>query len=175
MPETAPKILLFSRPIRSGKTTELHHAFSGKKGVGGFLTPDRDGLRMLYELATGHWHPFEIPENADGLEPVVVVGKFRFAESVFQQATQLFREEKLLFVVDEVGKLEVLQNRGLEPELSALIRNYQSGSRTGVLLLIVRDTLLEEAIQKYGLQQVPVCASLDALQKYLPEEIASGV
>jgi len=55
---------------------------------------------------------------------------------------------KSFFIVDEIGKLE-LKDQGLEPELYKLLHS-QSLVNT-ILILVVRDYLLEAVIRKYGL------------------------
>lgn len=162
-----PRILLFSRPIRSGKTTDLCRAFGNTKGVGGFLTPDREGIRMLYDLQTSHWHSFEVLPNSS--EPALAIGKFLFAQAAFKKAKALLKTECELLIVDEVGKLETLHHSGLEPELTLLIEAYRLGRRKGRLLLVVRDTLLDAVVAKYGLEDAPVNASLEEIRYLLPE------
>ena len=151
-------IYILSGPIRTGKTSGLMERLSGKPGVGGFLTPDGPERRMWYNLASGEMQPFEMP--GEDTAASVNIGRFRFYEAAFRQMKTLLAEDPALLVVDEVGRLEVHENAGLEPELSAVIKDYKSGCRTGRLLLVVRDTLLEAAILKYGLEEAAVLTAL---------------
>ncbi len=161
MPNPKSPILILSGPVRSGKTTALFEAFATARNVGGFLTPDRDGRRMLYDISDGTWYPFELPPDAE--EEAIEVGKFRFAKNTFTRAKKMLETETPLCIVDEVGKLEILHHTGLEPELSALIDKYQRGEKDGILLLVIRDTLLAQALRKYGLEAAPAGISLEAL------------
>jgi tRNA-binding EMAP/Myf-like protein len=46
-------------------------------------------------------------------------------------------------VVDEVGKLEIEREEGLEPVISELVSYYKSEKAVGKLLLVIRDYLLK--------------------------------
>ena len=54
-------------------------------------------------------------------------------------------------IVDEVGKLELQQDTGLEPELKHIVEYYKQNSSHTKLMLVVRDYLLNECISKYEL------------------------
>lgn len=155
--------MLFSRPVRSGKTTELFRFVADKKDVGGFLTPDGDGKRLFYDVADRSYHPFEAEEGSP--HPVITVGKFHFYVHAFAKAKRLFDAPKGLdlFIIDEVGKLEILQHRGFEPELSLLINRYRAGERMGTLLLVIRDSLVNAALRKYDLSGTQVVHSTGEL------------
>ena len=64
-------------------------------------------------------------------------------------------------VIDELGKLE-LAGGGLEPALGQVLARYRQAG-TGRILLVIRDTLLAQAISRYGLQGAQVVERL----KYL--------
>ena len=66
-------------------------------------------------------------------------------------------------VVDEVGPLEIRGGGGFEPAVSELITDYKAGSRKGKLLLVVRDTVLKEMQEHYGLEEAMVVNSLQDL------------
>ena len=142
-------IYIYSGPIRSGKTTTLLNSFAGKKQVAGFLTPDINNRRKFYELSSGQMHEFETTTGE------IAIGRFRFSEKVFQLAKQIMEyailQQPEWIILDEVGRLEIAQNSGFEPWLSQSIAWAKAQTRTK-LLLVIRDTLLEEAIEKYGLK-----------------------
>lgn len=156
-------VVVFSRPVRSGKTTELFRFIAGKKDVGGFLTPDGDGKRILYDIGDQASHPFEAEEGSP--HPVTIIGKFRFYARAFDKAKKLFDHRAVcdFFIIDEVGKLEIIQDAGLEPELTPFINRYRHGERKGTLLLVVRDTLTEAALRKYGLSDARIIHSMAEL------------
>jgi len=147
-------IIIFTGPIRSGKTTKLTELFSGYPNVGGFLCPDQNGVRHFVDLNSGISEAFEASgtEKEDNL---VTIGQFRFKKSVFEKAKLILDSFKTFsgsfFIIDEVGKLE-MKNEGLEPELSALMQSLTFLNKDSVLILVVRDSLLDAVIHKYGLE-----------------------
>ena len=46
-------IYIFSRPVRTGKTTELKDWISHARRVAGVMMPDVDGTRKLAEIVSG--------------------------------------------------------------------------------------------------------------------------
>lgn len=152
------KIYLFTGPIRSGKTTALQHWAASRTDLGGFLTPDGpEGRRVLEDLSTYRTYPFEAgsAENPDTIE----VGRFRFYRQGFEEGKAILHRARTApptwLIIDEVGKLE-LRNEGWMPELEALIETYKRTETVGNLLLVVRSSLLEQVVQKFGLKTVPV-------------------
>ena len=144
-------IFILSAPVQSGKTTALAtwtQQYSGK--VNGFLTPDVHGLRVVQNLCNGEIFPFEriTPEPGD-----IQIGRFTFAKSGFDTMRRILNENCTLsatpFIMDEIGKLE-LKNEGLEPALSRFLHFHKESGTP--ILLVVRDYLLTEVIQKYHLQ-----------------------
>ncbi len=81
------------------------------------------------------------------------IGRFVFSENSFAKANDfLLRkagEKPDLMVADELGKLE-MENKGLAPGFLALIAAYKIGP--GSLILVIRESLLEPAIEKFGLK-----------------------
>ncbi len=143
-------IQIISGPVRSGKTTALMKQYSDEKRVGGILSPDVNGLRMLYNLRTKEYFPFQTQQSQTG---VITVGRFHFLRSAFEHARQILLNEMLLcpdhLIIDEVGKLEVNQHSGFEPALSQVIQWYQENELGSELILVIRDTLVQEAKEKY--------------------------
>jgi nucleoside-triphosphatase THEP1 len=145
-------IYVYSGPIRSGKTTRLQK-WSSQQNVAGFLTPDQHNKRVLLELPSGIQHPFEVTSPGPG---IIQVGRFHFLESAFDKANKIlnaaFSSSAEWIIADEIGKLEVEQNLGLEPQLSSLIHHFHQLNSPQNLLLVIRETLLPQAIEKYHLQ-----------------------
>ncbi|KGE86989.1 MAG: hypothetical protein ACE362_10725 [Phaeodactylibacter xiamenensis] len=54
------KIVIFSAPVNTGKTTELMNWAANRNNIGGILAPDIDGLRRLYTLRDRQLHPYQI-------------------------------------------------------------------------------------------------------------------
>jgi len=148
------QIYIFSRAIRTGKTTALRNWSGGKPNIAGILTPDENGLRKLYDITSGTTYDLQVAETFPG--PVINIGRFVFDQSVMEKAKQLLLDACYKntdwLVIDEVGKLETEQNAGLEPAVTEIIQHYQSGKATGKLLLVIRDSLLDKALEKYVLK-----------------------
>jgi len=146
-------VYIFSRSIRSGKTTQLAEWLKYKRNTSGFLTPDVDGMRMLLDIRKQKMVPFQVLKSYIG--PVASIGHFRFALSGFDIGKDILTNaapDLEWFVVDEVGKLEIGQGEGFEPEVLRIVKRFQSGEMQGNLLLVVRDTLLDKAMEKYDLK-----------------------
>lgn len=150
-------IHILSAPIRSGKTTALMAWTQQQASMAGFLTPDLGMIRQLYRLDTQTFHPFQAEPPLPAVD-LVSVGRFHFYASAFRQAQDWLRQALLhppdWLVVDELGKLE-LKGRGFEPALGEVIRAYQTSEFAHLnLLLVVRDSLYEVALQHYQLKEV---------------------
>lgn len=149
-------IYIFTDAIHSGKTTVIQNWLKEKQvNAGGILTPDReDGKRWIYDISLDEWHPLQV-EKGHPLPDSIVIGKYRFARSSFKKAQEILlrsaQEDPDWVVVDEVGMLELHRKKGLEPVLSEIINMYKSGEKNGKLLLMVRNYLVEETIDMYGL------------------------
>lgn len=154
-------IVIFSRAVRTGKTTALQRWTEGRENIGGILTPDEHGMRKLLDIASGKKYDLQADEHFTG--ETITIGRFVFNAAVMERAKQLLHESlnrsPVWLVIDEVGKLEVEQHAGLEPAVIQIIHHYQSGRAEGRLLLVIRDSLLEKAIEKYGLQNAEVYTS----------------
>ena len=145
-------IYVFSRPIRSGKTTQLQEWLKTHTDAAGILTPDIGGKRMIYDIARHKFHSFEVDQTYGA--DVIMVGKFLFAKTAFTKAQEIIEQamnsDYSWTVVDEVGKLEIEQGEGFEPAILRLVKAFQAGKK-GKLLLVIRDTLLIKAMEKYEL------------------------
>lgn len=148
-------IFIFSEPIRSGKTTLLMNFAFQNKNVRGILTPDISGLRKLFDIDKREFHDLETPES----DLAISIGKFHFSKAGFQKARQIILSSDSncdWLIIDEVGKLELEQETGLEPSISSIIKKYKTGKSEGKLMLVVRDSLLEKCIDHYGLDDAEV-------------------
>lgn len=153
------KIYLFSRPIRTGKTTELQSWLSLKTNVDGVLMPDIEGKRHLQFFKENRLISIEANED----EKHYSIGKFKFKIEPFEQAKQYLLEavqqEIDFLVIDEIGKLELQNNLGFEPGLSKLI---EIASQKNVsLIIVVRTSLLDEMIQHYQINDAIIIETLN--------------
>ncbi len=156
-------ILIFSRPIRSGKTTELRNALPNLPGCEGILCPDREGLRRLYCIAEDREYPFQVAEAIPG--QTTEIGRFHFTNQGFEKARSVLEDAAsqipAFCIVDEIGKLEIRRKSGLEPAVSKLIEAYRSSGKQATLVLVVRDFLLEEVRNYYDLYSYNLISQLE--------------
>lgn len=147
------QVYILSRGIRTGKTTLLYNWLLTHKNAAGMLTPDVHNIRMLYDIGKKQYHTFEVSETYGGEK--IAIGRFLFAKEAFIRGRDILldalQRPPEWLVIDEAGKLEIEQGEGLEPAVAQVVRAYQSGQVNGKLLLVIRDTLLQKAIDKYGL------------------------
>lgn len=138
-------IYLFTGPIRSGKTSSLLD-WSRKRGdVGGFLTPDHESSRVLMTLP--ELTVYKLQTQAD--VQVVTVGRYRFAQSAFDTASQhvlaqLTDSHIRVIILDELGKLE-LRGSGHHQ----LIRSILSKELDKSFVIVCREDLVIAARQKF--------------------------
>lgn len=148
------EIFIYSDAIQTGKTTNVLAWVNDKENVCGILTPNVGNKRKLFNIADKQLLAFEADEQT--IEDVQEIGKFIFLQSAFEQAKNILKsalpQKANWLIIDEIGKLEI-QNKGLEPDLSHILNDFNSQSPQTKILLIIRDTLLEVAIQKYQLQK----------------------
>lgn len=143
-------LILFSRPIRSGKTTELEHWCAKQRSVGGFLTPDRDSIRMLLCLRDNRLLPFEL--NAGTSESFTQIGRFLFSDAAFETGREALLRDAIdldFLIVDEIGKLEMKQQKGWERAFQELLSLWRAGKVKGQIIVVVRDFLLDEFVNYY--------------------------
>ncbi|MDB5253179.1 MAG: NTPase [Flaviaesturariibacter sp.] len=153
-------ILLFSRPVHSGKTTELLDRSAGQPGVFGIAMPDEHGVRQMRDVRTGvSWLAQCLVPGMAG-QAVETIGRFAFYQSSFQRANDLLRNAASArprwIVIDEIGTLE-MSGGGFRPVLDEIL---QVGSCQN-LLLVVRDTLLDTICQVCGHWPCLVAERLD--------------
>lgn len=146
------KIILFSGPIHSGKTTRLQK-FIADKNCDGIVAPLNDGKRYIQRIKTGEIKPLETES-----EDAIVIGKYKFSKHVFDWSRKQLQESlksKIDFlVIDEIGKLE-LKDEGYEPILSTVVEQFKNQEDFD-LVLVVRESLLQRVIQKYGFSDTEI-------------------
>jgi nucleoside-triphosphatase THEP1 len=151
------KIFLFSDGIQSGKTSTLIDWIKGKNNVCGVLTPDVAEIRMLYDIEQNKYYPFETDVNE--IEQVEVIGRFIFLKSAFEKAIEILNhaitKKPDWLIIDEIGKLQV-EKKGLEPNLSSVLNDFSIHTPETKVIIVVRDFLLEKAIEKYGFKDAEI-------------------
>jgi len=138
-------VVVLAGPVHAGKTTFLERALPAWRERGlachGFLGPavmDGGGTGYdLLEIGSGRRRPYLRRRGEAGAERV---GPFVFVSETLERARTIIRDAGPggLLIVDEVGPLE-LEGGGLWPALRGVL-----ASRTGPLLLVVREDILDE-------------------------------
>ena len=147
-------IYLFTGDIRSGKTTTIYRAAIHRNDVGGFLTPDSEDGRVLYDLKERIKHPFEVHDYDPN--STIKVGRFIFLKNAFEKGNELIEvhlnDEKIQYIViDEVGKLE-LRDEGFHKLVDQLFKKPLNKR----LIIVVRSFLFDEVIDKFRLESYEV-------------------
>jgi len=158
-----PRPILLVGGIASGKTATGLRLLSllRQSGirVGGFLAPRKlDGDETigysLIDLATNATYPFASLEPSD-----VPVGRFFVSEeglAVADRAVTAALGEARAVFIDEVGRLE-LGNGGHAPAVRKLLASE------ALPILLVRDELVDEITQTFGIESPIVFHARDAL------------
>ncbi len=149
-------IIIFSRPIHSGKTSELQHwcdkHVSAK--IGGVLMPDIDGTRKIFDIRTKEIFDIECKYPANTREPLQSVGQYHFFSKGFEKANTVLLEASASgcdwVIIDEAGKLE-LQRNGLYEAIKALTERLVYQGTDKHLLIVVRDSLYEAIVSFFNI------------------------
>lgn len=140
--------------VHTGKSSWMLQWAESKPHIRGILSPDRSGKRMLVNLRDGEEWPLDAEP---GETEKITVGRYVFSGRAFMKArnilTDLCRQNPQAVIVDEIGKLE-LQGKGLEPAVSKMIECLRDAQTH--LILIIREELLESAMDRYNLQGAQV-------------------
>jgi len=159
-------IYIFSRPIHTGKTTQLLQWCDQQKNVAGVLMPDIDGSRKILDLQTKEIFDIECADAINTKEPLTSVGRFHFYTAVFEKAnliiTQALDQASDWLIIDEAGKLE-LEGKGFYDSIVKTVDHFQDEKKSGNLLIAVRESLCEEVISFFKIKNCKVIHQLDEL------------
>ena len=147
------QVFILSDAIRTGKTTALHKWVKNASNIVGFLSPDVDEKRMFQNIKTGDLMPMET-EHQD-----LVVGKYAFDSKSFCHVENTILEAwetatSNYIVLDEIGPLEINKSLGFHNLLIRL--QAETPSDQPNLLLVVRNSCLDDFLKKYNFKNVKV-------------------
>ena len=150
-------IFILSAPIRVGKTTLIEQFIAKNKALkfGGFLTPDSQlNGRQLWDVNSQTYHRLQVSINDIPKNHQEAVGRFVFDKRVWEKVMQTLDDQwdKDYVVLDEIGKLEVDQNRGIHEAFVSFLEKFRQKEDRPHLIILVRNSLLDRAIEKYHLQ-----------------------
>jgi molybdopterin-guanine dinucleotide biosynthesis protein A/nucleoside-triphosphatase THEP1 len=147
-------IHLVTGPVGIGKSTLLWNYFKDPKPhTYGFISCRKSKTsREHFLLFSQEWIP---TEPQDDSEERFSVGPYTFAKAAFDRSwrewTSPEKKPSNLYVLDELGKLEIVHHSGFEPHFSQWIQEH-----SGTLLLVVRSGLLASALAKYAFENVRI-------------------
>ncbi len=151
---------ILTGPIRSGKTSSILSFRDLNKNIGGFVTPDTNGKRVIVNMFSDEMAPFEKNEN-EKEENDVIVGKFRFSRHAFDlgyewMMSHLENPTLTHLVFDEVGKLE-LENRGFY----SLFLKWTAFQTDKKRLVVIRDYLVQDVIHHFNIRDFRIWVKED--------------
>ena len=159
-------IIIFSRPIHSGKTTELLQWCNRQKNICGILMPDINGQRKILDLRSKEVFDIECTDVLSTDEQLITVGRFYFYSKAFEKANSILLHAIALnpdwLVIDEAGKLE-LEGEGFYDAITKIADAYINKRNTGNLLITVRDSLCEEVISFFKFKDYRIINELEEL------------
>jgi nucleoside-triphosphatase len=158
-------IVLFSRPIHSGKTTALLQCCDGQKDIQGILMPDIDGSRKILDIGTKEIFDIQCADPVHTTEQITTVGKFHFYTAAFEKANRILLDASKLdpewLIIDEAGKLE-LEGKGFYEALRKIIPLYDKAGKSK-LVITVRDFLCEDVIRLFRISNYSIAQEAEEL------------
>ncbi len=139
------KIKIVTGKIQSGKTTRLFQFINTQKSVDGILSPIVNDKRVLYHISSKAMKKFQVNKSN---EDTISIGNYIFLQESFTWANKKllngFSANPEYLIIDEIGKLE-LKGEGFYPAIKKILE--QSNNSSTKLILVIRDYLLEDALQ----------------------------
>ena len=159
-------IYIFSRPVHSGKTTELLQWCNQQKNIAGILMPDINGCRKILNLQTKNIFDIECTDATNTKELLTSVGRFHFYTTAFERANEIIlsalNQMPYWLVIDEAGKLE-LDSKGFYESIVKAVDVYNNNKVAGNLLIAVRESLCNEVISFFEIKNFQVIHQLEDL------------
>ncbi|WP_456438738.1 nucleoside-triphosphatase [Psychroserpens sp.] len=157
-------IYILTGDIRTGKTTALLDWCKNRNDVDGVLCPD-DENRLRYFLNIKSKGVYPLVAHTDTEENnTISIGSFQFMKSSFQNANDYLlhsndQRDYSYLIIDELGKLE-LKNIGLHDSAKSIIIQYEN-SKSHHLILVIRESLLNDIIEHYNISEYSVLKKED--------------
>ena len=159
-------IYIFSRPVHSGKTTELLQWCNQQKNIAGILMPDINGSRKILDLQSKNMFDIECTDATNTKELLTAVGRFHFYTASFEKANAIvlaaLNQTQGWLVIDEAGKLE-LDRKGFYDSIVKTVEIYNNDNAAGNLLITVRESLCKEVISFFKIKDARVIHQLQDL------------
>ena len=157
-------IYILSRPIHSGKTTELMQWSNLQNNIHGILMPDISGSRKILNLDTKEIFEAECVDITNTKLSITSIGKFNFYTDAFEKANSIIlhalSQNPRWLVIDEVGKLEI-SGKGFYVSVEDAIKIYGDKDKPGDLLITVRDSLCVEVVSFFNIKNYKIISKLN--------------
>jgi nucleoside-triphosphatase len=157
-------IYIFSRPVHSGKTTELLQWCRQQKNISGILMPDINGSRKIFDLQTKNIFDIECTDAANTKELLTSVGRFHFYTAAFDKGNSIIltvlNQKPSWLVIDEAGRLE-LDGKGFYDSIVNAVDVYNNDKIAGNLLITVRESLCNEVISFFKIKNFQIVHQLE--------------
>jgi nucleoside-triphosphatase THEP1 len=145
------KLLIYTGPVQSGKSSGLLAFVKKRKDVGGILSPLIEGKKYLYDISSGKKKLLEADLQYNESD-VIVVGRYKFKKKVFEWGKELLQkastENYTYLIIDEIGTLE-FEGSGLSPVADAIIQKKVAVKSQ--VLVVVRESLVNHFLEHYNL------------------------
>ncbi|MEW6507872.1 MAG: nucleoside-triphosphatase [Bacteroidota bacterium] len=143
------EILIYSGPIKCGKTTQLMKWAASQMNIDGIFQPVIEGKRFLYHISSRTLKQLETDDDNN----IFAIGNYKFLKDSFEWAKNVLRksvkDQLDYLIIDEVGPLE-LDGKGLEPAITELLESKNNFSEK--VIFVVRKSMLEKFIKHYHLE-----------------------
>lgn len=157
------KIIILTGKVQSGKTTTLLNWVNKRHDVAGILTPVKEDRRFFYSITEAKDYRMEAGSDEEYLE----VGRFKFSTEQFRVMNKIvlkcLNEPYWKWVIiDEIGPLELNQQRGFWPAL----RQILNGIFSATVVVVARQTLsgtIRDMFEENGLE-VSICSASEFQQ-----------
>ena len=147
-------IYFLTGPKNSGKSTRLLNWSKKQKNIIGIICPRDSGKRELYSILSNETRMLEAEDKN---QEILQIGQYNFLAESFRWAeNELMKSVEIIpkwIVIDEIGPLELL-SKGFYKATKNLIDNPELIETN--LMLVVRDTLVEDIIKFFSLNKKDV-------------------
>lgn len=145
------KLLIYTGPIKSGKSSRLLSFVQNRKDVGGILSLLIEGKKYLYDISSRERNLLEA-DSLDKEADVTTVGKYKFKKIVFEWGREILQkatgENYNYLIIDEIGFLE-FEGEGLSPVADEIL--IKNKIYIPQIVVVVRESLITKFFEHYNL------------------------
>ncbi len=127
--------------------------------------PDVNGKRSFLGIKNQIYFDAECLDPVNTHEALIQVSHFFFYKHAFEKANTILLEalveQPSWIVIDEIGKLE-LKGKGLYYSVNKIIDSYSQSSKSK-LLIVIRESLTQDAISHFHIKEYTIINDLKSL------------